>query len=642
MNKFLKTIFVIALFAHQFSIGQTLVHAFPDSLLLPVNINLTPGVFYVPKTATAASDFMSNGIQQNAIRTNVIESVLNSTSNLTSCLALLSTVQTDLQNVSSKCDKLIFIFEKMPAWLSSSSDGSPASTPGWYVLNTKPPANWNTWQTVVDSIASKIVTQFGITNAYFEIWNEPDLGSWTGSMSDYFTLYKRTYDGIKAASTVAKVGGPTVNAWANNIYWQPPYGTISNAQADSSLIGQLLDSTVLWNKVPDFISWHQFNISYQEFQKATNYVQQKLLALSIPTIPFIVSEWNAPSQIRDTELATAYLVKAQLELAKTTIANNVIAAWQDFSPSTTEFHNDYGLITYGGIHKPAYNGILLSNELNGITCKTTANAPFDGIATVTNDTLLLLLSNYCPPPFVEALNNTLYQGSFNINQLDSAGYINIASNSVSHLDSIYNGFITIPNFNAMQIAINNSIAIYQHDDSIETTPRSFQLTIDGHTGNYMGTVCLIDSTHNNMQYRYDSLRTAGYTQAGAIAYILPNQNVYDSIIAVNAGQYSFLLPPNAVCLFKIRIPELTNVIEKNNGNANFIIYPNPVTEKITVELPVKPIEMELVQVYNSMGTLLMTFYAKQKITEINVSSLPSGLYFIHLFHQQETLKFIKQ
>ncbi|MBK8368949.1 MAG: hypothetical protein IPL10_16590 [Bacteroidetes bacterium] len=221
MNKLLKIIITTGILGQNLANGQSVLNIFPDSLVVPVNINLTPGVFYVPKTSNAASDFMGNGIQQNSIRTNVIESVLNNTSNLSSCLSLLSTVQTDLQNLSLKCNKLIFIFEKMPAWLSSSSNGSPSSTPGWYVLNTKPPANWNTWQTVVDSITSKIVNQFGISNAYFEIWNEPDLGSWTGTMNEYFTLYKRTYDGIKSANPTTKAGGPAVNFWATNIYWQP-------------------------------------------------------------------------------------------------------------------------------------------------------------------------------------------------------------------------------------------------------------------------------------------------------------------------------------------------------------------------------------------------------------------------------------
>lgn len=643
MNKLLKIIAAIGLLLGQnLANGQSILNIYPDSLVAPLNVNLSPGVFYVPKTAPAATDFIGNGIQQNAIRTNVIESVLNNSSNLSSCLSLLSTVQTDLQTLSLKCDKLIFIFEKMPAWLSSSTDGSPASTPGWSVLNTKPPANWNNWQTVVDSITSMVVNQFGISNAYFEIWNEPDLGSWTGTMNEYFTLYKRTFDGIKSANPSTKAGGPAVNFWANNIYWQPPYGYISNTKADSSLIGQLLDSTVIWNKVPDFISWHNFNISYQEIANATNYIQQKLVSLSLPNIPLILSEWNAPSQVRDTKLATSYMIKAQLELSKTTVSNNVIAAWQDFNSSATEFHNDYGLLTYGAIHKPAYNSILLSEKLNGTTCKMTSTVPFDGVSSVINDTLFVLISNYCPPPFIEAFNNTLNQGQFNANQLDSAGYIDIASNSISHLDSIYKGLIIIPNSIAMQIAINNSIEIYQHYDSIATSPRQFNLNIGGYTGNYSGQLFIVDSTQNNMQFKYDSLLTAGYTQTSAISTILPNQNINFSTISVNAGQYPFSLKPNAVCLFKINIPGINSITENNFNKNNFLVYPNPTSESLTIAFSSQQVNTETVQIYNSIGILVKTVDLKQSLTVINVSELSSGLYFIRMTdNPKQTIKFIK-
>ncbi len=643
MNILKKSAIIFGLVWQTSVIGQSILNVYPDSLFYPVNVNLTPGVFYVPKTANAATDFMGNGIQQNSIRTNVIESVLNNTSNLSSCLSLLSTVQSDLQNLSLKCNKLIFIFEKMPAWLSSSSNGSSASTPGWYVLNTKPPANWNTWQTVVDSITSKIVNQFGISNAYFEIWNEPDLGSWTGTVGEYFTLYKRTFDGIKSANPSAKAGGPAVNFWANNIYWQPPYGYISNTKADSSLIGQMLDSTVIWNKVPDFITWHNFNISYQEFTNATNYIQQKLVSLSLPNIPLIVSEWNAPSQVRDTRLATSYMIKAQLTISKTAISNNAIAAWQDFNPSTTEFHNDYGLLTYGTIHKPAYNSVLLSEKLNGTTCKMTSLSPYDGVSSVVNDTLFVLVSNYCPPPFIEALNNTLYQGQFNANQLDSAGYIDIVGNSVSHLDSIYKGLITIPNSNAMQIAINNSIGTYQHYDSIATSPRQFDLNVGGYAGNYSGQLFIIDSTKNNMQFKYDSLQMASYTQSSAISAILPNQNINSSTISLNAAQYSFSLQPNAVCLFKIKIPGINSITENDRYKNNFIAYPNPTFENLTIIFSSEQVKSEIIQIYNSTGALVKTDTVKKSSTVIDVSELSSGLYFINLKnYPRGSVKFIKR
>ena len=187
-----KLILSLFFFIASSSYGQTNINVYLNSITSNIGSKYEQGVFYVPKTNEAQTDFLNNGIHQNSIRLHIIESALNNTSNLTDCITYLDNFSSILQNLSYKTDKLLFIFEKMPAWLSSSSDGSPSSTPGWYVLNTKPPASWIDWNNMVNTVVDRIVNTYGISNAYFEIWNEPDLGSWTGSENEYFELFKKT------------------------------------------------------------------------------------------------------------------------------------------------------------------------------------------------------------------------------------------------------------------------------------------------------------------------------------------------------------------------------------------------------------------------------------------------------------------
>ncbi len=624
--------------------AQTVLTVYPDSIQGAINNNLSPGVFFVPKTQDAYTEFTGNGMHFQCLRTNVIESALNNTSNLPACLALLGTVQADLQMLSQRSDKLIFIFEKMPAWLSSSSDGSPATTPGWYVLNTKPPANWNTWQTVVDSITDKIVNQFGISNAWFEVWNEPDIGSWTGSMSDYFRLYRTTYDGIKAAAPNAKVGGPTCNAWYNSIGWQPNSGYISNPTGDSSLTGLLLDSAVAAGRTPDFISWHSFSLAWPEYKNAEAYLQYKFAALGMQPVPLIVSEWNAPSQLRDTPLQKAYTLKSQLELARTGISANAIAAWQDFSQSTNEFHNDYGLLSYGAIHKPAYYSLKLSDMLQGSVCKHASSLPSDIITAVTNDTLFVLVSNYCPPPFVEALYHTLYTGQTNVQQLDNAGFIDIAGNNINPLDSIFRGLIALPGSNALETAINNAIPTYQHFAAIETQPRSFQLQLSGYSGNYTGELFRVDSASNNMQFRYDSLRTAGYTQTNAITFLLNSQQLQGIPASLTGGALNFSMTPNAAGLYRFYIPGISAVNETTAGTPLLQVFPNPVTAGKTLTLRAGEIAPagKSICIYNSTGAICLSRIADAG-GNVDVSPLPPGVYCLTISgYPGIVCKFIRQ
>lgn len=618
--------------------GQTTITVFPDVIQSPVSNAFQPGVFYVPKTAEAQADFLSNGIRQNAIRLNIIEGAMNNTSNLNDCLLYLDNVSATLQSLSAKTDKLLFIFEKMPAWLSSSSDGSPAATPGWFVLNTKPPASWTNWTNAITAITQRIVNNYGIDNAYFEIWNEPDLGSWTGTKEAYFELYRRTYDAIKIVDAQLPVGGPATNFWGNNIGFEPPFGYIPNQVADASLIGELIDSTVNWNRPMDFISWHNFNLTYQNHSNAIEYLTQKYASLSMSLPELMISEWNTPSVVRDTPLQKAYFVKNQLELSTTIVANTMVAAWQDFSQSVNEFHNDYGLLSYGSIHKPAYNALLLSNELRGNSLGVNSSAPTAVASSLSGDTLTVLISNYVPPAFVEAFYHTLFEGQLTVSQLDSANVISIATGDVSTLDSIYRELLTIPNSSSVNMAINASIPIYAHYDSLQLSERSFSLAINGISTSHIGEMIRIDSTQNNLQFVYDSLLNAGSTQASAISSITSDQDLVTESCSIVNGTMSFSMEPNGVLLLRFVIPGLASVSEERSKHA-VLVYPNPTATSVYMRAK-EPIGR--IRLLNPEGKLLNELSTAESELELDFSNYPPGVYSIHFVDLHGVQKVIKR
>jgi hypothetical protein len=622
----MRNILITLLFFLQIPIkAQTLVEVYPDSLIELVNVNYKPGVFYVPKTEAVAADFMSNDIYQNSIRTHVIESALNNTENLEECLELLETVEPVLIDLSNKCQKFVFIFEKMPAWLSSSDDGSPAMTPGWFVLNTKKPESWTDWQVMVTAITNKIVNDFGIENAYFEVWNEPDIGSWTESNTDFLELYKRTYDGVKAVGGDIKVGGPAVNLWANNIYWKPIPGYIPFEVADSSLIAEMLEFGQSESRIPDFISWHNFSLTYQDFAFATDFVTMKCASLEIPTVEVMLSEWNVPSVIRDTPLAKSFMIKAQQEISATEITNNMIAAWQDFSFETEEFHHDYGMLTYGGIHKPAYNSIKLSNELKGANCKISCDDPNVIIASAYSDTLYLIISNYCPPALQEAINQTLFNGEFNANDLEVAGFIDLSEGDFTNLIDVYEGESVIPDSSPLNIAINNAIPTYQFYDSIAVYPRMYTINLPDYTAaDYVSRHYLVGDEKNNQQYRYDSLLTEGYTQESATVFLLENQNLTHEIYTFSSGTGLITLAPNEVALFKVGINGVGGLTE-NKTKTEISIYPNPASTHLTLQATVAD---EIYVIYNVYGEEVKKVLGNSGSTIIDISGLSGGMYIV--------------
>lgn len=630
---------VLALLTFFFSIfghGQSIVTIYPDSLVELIHSNRKPGVFFVPKTEEALEDFMGNGIYHNSIRTHVIESALNNFESLDDAIIYLESVESELVQLSLKCQKLVFIFEKMPVWLSSSEDASPAPTPGWAMLHTKSPENWDEWQSAVAAITALLIEDFGINNAYFEVWNEPDIGSWTDGNANYLELYKRTYDGIKEISPTIPVGGPTVNYWANNIEWQPIPGFIPKESADSSLISEVLEFGVDNGRIPDFISWHNFSLVYQDLVNPIAYIESKCEELEIEMPELLISEWNAQSFYRDTPLHKSYFLKGLYTILNKEIDNHMIAAWQDFEEGETEFHQDYGLVTFGGIHKPVYKAMLLANELAGAMCKIECTDPNVIISSAYEDTLYVLIGNYCPPAFSEALNITLQEGELNILDIVEAGYIDLELEDFTTLLDIFEGDVIIPDDTPVNIAVNNAIPTYKFYDSLASNPRLFELDLDGFTGTYNGITYVLDDQTNNYQYKYDSLILEGFSRSEATLLLQPNQPLKYTDITCEGGIYELALQPNAVQLIKLGISGVGTIGEFTKDLSLLNVYPNPSYQTLTIKGLKSPSQ---VSIYSINGNLLYKKLVDPSDATIRIDHFNAGTYLLQV-ESKKPIKFI--
>ncbi|RQW05057.1 glycoside hydrolase, partial [candidate division KSB1 bacterium] len=85
----------------------------------------------------------------------------------------------------------------MPAALASGTE-----TIFWWRGNVTPPKDYQKWEELIRELTSHFTERYGaeeIKTWYFEVWNEPNLspGFWTGTMEDYFKLYKHSAIAVK-------------------------------------------------------------------------------------------------------------------------------------------------------------------------------------------------------------------------------------------------------------------------------------------------------------------------------------------------------------------------------------------------------------------------------------------------------------
>ncbi len=80
-------------------------------------------------------------------------------------------------------------------------------TVGWAC----PPKDYHKWFDLVFNLVEHCIERYGrgeVTTWYWELWNEPDIFYWRGSLEEFTKLYDYTAAAVKAACPAARVGGP--------------------------------------------------------------------------------------------------------------------------------------------------------------------------------------------------------------------------------------------------------------------------------------------------------------------------------------------------------------------------------------------------------------------------------------------------
>jgi xylan 1,4-beta-xylosidase len=80
---------------------------------------------------------------------------------------------------------------------------------GW----TQPPTDYRKWGDLVHAWAAHAVARYGATEVnrwYWETWNEPNIGYWSGTPEEFQALHDVAIDAVRRALPTARVGGPDV------------------------------------------------------------------------------------------------------------------------------------------------------------------------------------------------------------------------------------------------------------------------------------------------------------------------------------------------------------------------------------------------------------------------------------------------
>ncbi len=249
----------------------------------------------------------------------------------------------------------------------------------WYRPIISPPADYAKWDALISAFARHLVERYGINevaNWYFEVWNEPNIGFWSGkpTQKSYFELYDHTARALKAVSPRIRVGGP--------------------ATAQAAWVGDMI-AHAAENHVPlDFVSTHVYGddsaqnvfhdhrdiAPHQMVCAAVNKVHNEILRSARPNIPLIWSEFNASYANYQSVTDSIYMGPWLADTISNCSTETKMMSYWTFSDVFEEqgvikspFYGGFGLVAEGGIPKPSYDAYMLLHELGDERLPAPAN-----------------------------------------------------------------------------------------------------------------------------------------------------------------------------------------------------------------------------------------------------------------------------
>ncbi|MDB6103978.1 MAG: hypothetical protein JWO52_3977 [Gammaproteobacteria bacterium] len=217
---------------------------------------------------------------------------------------------------------------------------------------------------------------------FWEIWNEPDLGKvfWAGTAHQYFEMYGKLAQAVKAADPQALVGGPA----------------IARPNDDTPYRDAFLEYVRTEHLPLDFYSWHWYATDSDDpldFIRISRDLRARLDKHGFARTRSMVTEWNyglldpMPSAVQRASFITAaliYMQDAPIDAATLYRADSVFG-----SDGATPDKTGQALIALGRLQDTPFRLKVRGADLDGFAVEAARSA--DG------HTVQVLLSNYQIP-----------------------------------------------------------------------------------------------------------------------------------------------------------------------------------------------------------------------------------------------------
>lgn len=254
-----------------------------------------------------------------------------------------------------------------------------------YQGNTSPPKEMGQWLSLVQSFLTNCINRYGLEQVstwYFQIWTEFPVNDihWSGTLEQYFELYRQTALLIKDISPSLKIGPAAENFHTHD---QPSERLLEFCQSHGVPI-DFYCCNIYHNRI-DFLKWGEqssanpVDLQSIPFQyESKNHTKQRLVKTHQmlrrhygEEVQFMVTRWNlswdVTNSLHDTAFMATFIIDNMLDESTENVsaigflsASDILYEWD---MKNTPFYGGTGLINTEGIKKSAYYAFVFLSKL---------------------------------------------------------------------------------------------------------------------------------------------------------------------------------------------------------------------------------------------------------------------------------------
>ncbi|AEV69018.1 GH39 family glycosyl hydrolase [Acetivibrio clariflavus] len=229
--------------------------------------------------------------------------------------------------------------------------------------NVTPPSSYEKWAELIINTLNHLIDRYGreeVITWPIEVWNEPNIQFWAGTMEEYFKLYEYSAKAVKSVDERIQVGGPAI-CGIDTERW----------------LRSFFEFCIEKNMPLDFITRHCYTANeptnrghyiYHTMMEPTRMIDElketrKIMAdyPQIANMPLHITEFNSSyvplCPVHDTVFNAAYVARILSEAGEYADSYSYWTfsdVFEEMDVPKSVFHGGFGLVALNSIKKPTF------------------------------------------------------------------------------------------------------------------------------------------------------------------------------------------------------------------------------------------------------------------------------------------------